>query len=154
MLEKKILQEYKEAMKHKDAVKSSTLSFLRAEMINVAIAKKKKLLAVESKNKGIEQTRSKMPYTHFPPYLSVRIPAGKRKIAPVSTGIPINHPIFTGPQSKTWLLTKKVTNTPFSIHTAKHTVKASVLKKSMRWDFAVAICSIQFGFLDVAEYCN
>lgn len=44
MLEEKILNDYKEAMKNKDALKSSTLSFLRAELINAAIAKKKKNL--------------------------------------------------------------------------------------------------------------
>jgi uncharacterized protein YqeY len=44
MLEEKILNDYKEAMKNKDTLKSSTLSLLRAEMINVAIAKKKKTL--------------------------------------------------------------------------------------------------------------
>jgi hypothetical protein len=44
MLEEKILNNYKEAMKNKDTLKSSVLSFLRAEMINVAIAKKKKSL--------------------------------------------------------------------------------------------------------------
>lgn len=41
MLEEKILNDYKEAMKAKDTLKSSVLSFLRAEMINVAFAKKK-----------------------------------------------------------------------------------------------------------------
>lgn len=44
MLEEKILNDYKEAMKSRDTLKSSVLSFLRAEMINVAIAKKKKNL--------------------------------------------------------------------------------------------------------------
>ena len=44
MLEEKILSDYKEAMKSQDKIKSSTLSFLRAEMMNVAIAKKKKAL--------------------------------------------------------------------------------------------------------------
>ncbi len=44
MLEEKILNDYKEAMKNKDTLKSSILSFLRAEMINLAIEKKKKLL--------------------------------------------------------------------------------------------------------------
>lgn len=44
MLEEKILNDYKEAMKNKDKIKSSTLSFLRAEMMNVAIKKKKKAL--------------------------------------------------------------------------------------------------------------
>lgn len=44
MLEEKILNDYKQAMKGRDALKSSVLSFLRAEMLNVAIAKKKKNL--------------------------------------------------------------------------------------------------------------
>lgn len=44
MLEEKILNDYKEAMKSRDTLKSSVLSFLRAEMINVAFAKKKKIL--------------------------------------------------------------------------------------------------------------
>jgi len=44
MLEEKILNDYKEAMKNKETLKSSVLSFLRAEMINVAVAKKKKAL--------------------------------------------------------------------------------------------------------------
>jgi uncharacterized protein YqeY len=44
MLEEKILNDYKEAMKKKDTIKSSTLSLLRAEIINVAIAKNKKAL--------------------------------------------------------------------------------------------------------------
>lgn len=42
MLEEEILNAYKEAMKNKDTVKSSVLNFLRAEFMNVAIAKKKK----------------------------------------------------------------------------------------------------------------
>lgn len=41
MLEDKILNDYKEAMKNKDAVKVSTISFLRAAMQNAAIDKKK-----------------------------------------------------------------------------------------------------------------
>lgn len=44
MLEEKILNDYREAMKSQDKLKSSALSFLRAEMINVAVAKKKKNL--------------------------------------------------------------------------------------------------------------
>jgi len=44
MLEEKILNDYKEAMKNRDTLKSSVLSFLRAEMINMATAKKKKSL--------------------------------------------------------------------------------------------------------------
>ena len=41
MLEEKILNDYKEAMKSKDTLKSSVLSFLRADMMNLAVAKKK-----------------------------------------------------------------------------------------------------------------
>jgi len=44
MLEEKILNDYKEAMKNNDALKVSTLSFLRAQFINLAIEKKKKSL--------------------------------------------------------------------------------------------------------------
>jgi len=43
-LEEKILNDYKEAMKSKDTVKSSVLSFLRADLINAATAKKKSRL--------------------------------------------------------------------------------------------------------------
>jgi len=41
MLEEKILNDYKEAMKNRDTLKSSVLSFLRAEMMNVALKEKK-----------------------------------------------------------------------------------------------------------------
>ncbi|MCK9572690.1 MAG: GatB/YqeY domain-containing protein [Candidatus Omnitrophica bacterium] len=44
MLEEKILQDYKEAMKARDALKSSVLSFLRADLMNLAVAKKKNTL--------------------------------------------------------------------------------------------------------------
>jgi len=44
MLEEKILNDYQEALKAKDALKSSVLSFLRAELINVATANKKSRL--------------------------------------------------------------------------------------------------------------
>lgn len=44
MLEEKILNDYKEAMKSRDSLKSSALSFLRADMINIALAKKKNKL--------------------------------------------------------------------------------------------------------------
>jgi hypothetical protein len=44
MLEEKILNDYKEAMKNRDALKVSTLSFLRAQFINLAMEKKKKSL--------------------------------------------------------------------------------------------------------------
>jgi len=40
VLEEKILGDYKEAMKSRDTLKSSALSFLRAELMNAAIAKK------------------------------------------------------------------------------------------------------------------
>ncbi|MEW6101279.1 MAG: GatB/YqeY domain-containing protein [Candidatus Omnitrophota bacterium] len=43
-MEEKIFSDYKEAMKNKDSLKSSVLSFLRAELINTAIAKKKNKL--------------------------------------------------------------------------------------------------------------
>lgn len=41
MLEEKIFNDYKQAMKNKDDLKSSVLSFLRADMLNLAVAKKK-----------------------------------------------------------------------------------------------------------------
>lgn len=44
MLEEKIFNDYKEAMKNKDTLKSSVLSFLRAAMMNTAVEKKKKNL--------------------------------------------------------------------------------------------------------------
>ena len=44
MLEEKILNDYKDAMKARNSLKSSVLSFLRADMINAAVAKKKKTL--------------------------------------------------------------------------------------------------------------
>jgi hypothetical protein len=44
MLEEKILNDYKEAMKARDSLRSSVLSFLRADMMNVAVSKKKNAL--------------------------------------------------------------------------------------------------------------
>lgn len=44
MLEEKILNDYKEAMKSRDALRTSVLSFLRAEILNAAIAQKKNKL--------------------------------------------------------------------------------------------------------------
>lgn len=44
MLEEKILNDYRQAMKDRDALRTSVLSFLRAELLNLAIAKKKKNL--------------------------------------------------------------------------------------------------------------
>lgn len=41
MLEEKILNDYKTAMKARDSLKSSVLSCLRAEIMNTALAKKK-----------------------------------------------------------------------------------------------------------------
>lgn len=45
MLEEKILGDYKQAMKERDALKASVLSFLRANFKNVAIDKRKDLLS-------------------------------------------------------------------------------------------------------------
>jgi len=44
MLEEKVLNDYKEAMKARDTLKSSVLSLLRAEFMNMAVEKKKKSL--------------------------------------------------------------------------------------------------------------
>lgn len=44
MLEEKILNDYKESMKAKDTLRSSVISFLRAEMISLATNKKKSSL--------------------------------------------------------------------------------------------------------------
>ncbi len=44
MLEEKILNDYKKAMKARDQIRSSTLSFLRSSLANAAIEKKKKKL--------------------------------------------------------------------------------------------------------------
>lgn len=41
MLEEKILNDYREAMKSRDSLRSAVLSFLRAELMNTAVAKKK-----------------------------------------------------------------------------------------------------------------
>jgi len=45
MLAEKVFDDYKEAMKARDTLKSSVLSFLRADMLNLATAKKKDKLA-------------------------------------------------------------------------------------------------------------
>jgi uncharacterized protein len=44
MLEEKILNDYKEALKNKDSLKSTALSFLRAQLMNAALEKKKNTL--------------------------------------------------------------------------------------------------------------
>ena len=44
MLEEKIFNDYKQAMKNKDTIRSSTLSFLRSEIGNALIEKRKKNL--------------------------------------------------------------------------------------------------------------
>lgn len=44
MLEEKIFNDYKEALKNKDKIKSSILNFLRANLMNLAIKLKKKSL--------------------------------------------------------------------------------------------------------------
>ena len=41
MLNEKVFNDYKEAMKARDSLKSSVLSFLRADMLNLATSKKK-----------------------------------------------------------------------------------------------------------------
>jgi len=41
MLEEKILNDYKSAMKSKDSLRSAVINFLRADLMNVAMAKKK-----------------------------------------------------------------------------------------------------------------
>ena len=44
MLEEKIFGDYKQAMKSRDTLKSSVLSFLRADLMNVSVSKKKNAL--------------------------------------------------------------------------------------------------------------
>jgi uncharacterized protein YqeY len=44
MLEEKIFNDYKQAMKDRDSLKSGVLNFLRAQILNTAIAKKKNKL--------------------------------------------------------------------------------------------------------------
>lgn len=80
--------------------------------------------------------------THLPPNLSVRIPTGKRKTAPTSTGTPSSHPTSMELHLKTPLLTKKVTSTPLIIHTAKQTVKASVVINNIRCDLPGLLAAI------------
>ncbi len=41
MLEEKIMKDYQEALRSRDSLKSSVLSFLRADIMNTALAKKK-----------------------------------------------------------------------------------------------------------------
>jgi uncharacterized protein YqeY len=61
LLEEKILNDYKEAMKARDTLRSTCLSMLRAELMNTALAKKKKLLdepeALAVINKLVKQHR-------------------------------------------------------------------------------------------------
>ena len=64
--------------------------------------------------------------TGRPPHLSVAMPSGRRKIAPVRTGVPISHPICAASQSKTPLLMRYVMRTPYIIQQAKQTVNAVV----------------------------
>lgn len=91
---------------------------------------------------GIEVRINRLANTHFPPNLSVSIPAGNRNREPVNTGMPSNHPISTGPQLKTRFSDKKVTRTPFNIHAAKQTENASVLKKRTRCALDVSWASM------------
>lgn len=66
MLEERIFRDYQEALKNKEVLKSSVLSFLRAEILNTAVAKKKDKLAddeiiavvrkqIKSRQEAIEQ---------------------------------------------------------------------------------------------------
>jgi hypothetical protein len=86
--------------------------------------------------------KSNNPKTGLPPNLSVKIPIGKRKIAQVNTGIPINHPISAGPQSNAWISTRKVTRAPLSIQHAKQMVNAKVLRTNTKWAFLSIISFI------------
>jgi uncharacterized protein len=65
-IEERLINDYKEAMKARDSLRSSVLNFLRAEMINAAIAKKKDKLddneavvilrkQIKSRQESIEQ---------------------------------------------------------------------------------------------------
>lgn len=47
MLEEKILADYKQAMKNRDSLRSSVLSFLRSSLKNLAIDKRKDMLSDE-----------------------------------------------------------------------------------------------------------
>jgi hypothetical protein len=98
-------------------------------------ANMKKLSANGSKNSGIEQSRRRLENTYFPPNLSVKIPMGKRIMDPVKMGIPSSHPTSTILQLKIPLSTKKVTNTPFKVQQAKHTVNANVFRNKILWDW-------------------
>lgn len=50
MLIKKINEDFKESMKNKDAIRTSTISFLRSELINLSINQKKKVEEIEDKD--------------------------------------------------------------------------------------------------------
>ena len=65
MLEEKIMVDFKDAMKNKDALKQSVISFLRSQLKNIAIEKKKDKLddndviavikkQIKQRNKSIE----------------------------------------------------------------------------------------------------
>ena len=73
---------------------------------------------------------------------------GKRMMEPVKIGIPKSQPTCTTLQLKMPLSTKKVTNTPFKVQQAKHTVKARVFRNKILWDcdneFVVVIILIFF----------
>lgn len=113
----------------------------------LSMANIKKLSARGSKNSGMEQRSSKKEKTYFPPYLSVRIPIGKRMMEPVRIGIPSNHPTCTTLQWKIPLSTKKVTNTPFKVQQAKHTVNAKVFRNRILCD-----CDKEFVFFIVLRF--
>jgi len=111
MLEEKILNDYKEAMKSRDTLKSSVLSFLRADMLNQATAKKKDKLddseiivvikkqikqrqdSIEQFTKGNriemaekEKKESEILKSYLPPELSIEQIKALIEEAVVSTG--------------------------------------------------------------------
>jgi hypothetical protein len=70
------------------------------------IAKSQKSFAKDVKYMGIALNSNMPNNILFPPYLSVSIPMGNRKIDPESIGKPISHPISDGLQLKIPLSTR------------------------------------------------
>ena len=97
-------------------------------------AKLQNVSAKGSKNNGMEQRNNKTENIILPPYLSVKIPIGKRKIAPDKIGIPSNQPTSTTLQLNMPLSTKNVTKTPFKVQQAKQMEKANVFRNKILWD--------------------
>lgn len=86
----------------------------------------------------------------FPPYLSVKIPMGRRKIAPDKMGIPKSQPTSTTLQLNIPLSTRKVTKTPFKVQQAKQIVNANVFRNKILWDclklFIVLTIKLKFKY--------